>query len=100
MIKVIITSRRPNVNVPFYMRPQTVNDVLEIQQAEGKFIRESRNISEDGLTFTYEGIWNTIEDYHEFRGHTCVTDYGNERTSYNLENGINVSTTVLDYMDQ
>lgn len=100
MIKVIITSRRSNTNTPFFMRPQTINDVLEIQQNEGKFVRESRNLSEDGLTFTYEGIWKTIEDYQEFKTHTCVVDYGNERTAYNLENSISVSTTVLDYMDQ
>ena len=100
MIKVIITSRRPSTSVPFFMRPQIVNDVLEIQQTQGKFVRESRNISDDGLTFTYEGIWNTVEDYHAFRGNTAVTEYGNARTAYNLENGINVSTTVLDYMDQ
>ncbi len=99
MIKVVIATRRPNTNVPFYTRPQTVNDVLEIQQSEGKFLRESRNLSEDGLIFTYEGVWNTIEDYNEFRSHSCIVDYGNLRTNYNLENGIGVVTTVLDYMD-
>lgn len=100
MIKVIITSKRPDTSVPFFMRPQTINDVLEIQQNEGKFVRESRNLSDDGLTFTYEGIWNTIEDYQEFRNHSCAVDYGNRRTAYNLENGIDVVTTVLDYMDK
>jgi hypothetical protein len=63
MIKVVITTRRPVKTIPYYTRPQTVNDVLEIQQAEGKFLRETRNLSEDGLIFTYEGVWNTIEDY-------------------------------------
>jgi len=100
MIKVIISSRRPATNIPFFTRPQLINDVLETQQNEGKFIRESRNLSEDGLTFTYEGIWKTVADYNEFKNHSYVVNYGNDRTNYNLENGINVSTTVLDYMDQ
>lgn len=99
MIKVVIATRRPVKTIPYYTRPKTVNDVLEIQQAEGKFLRESRNISEDGLVFTYEGVWNSIEDYNEFRTHSCVVDYGNERTNYNLEHGISVVVTVLDFME-
>jgi hypothetical protein len=99
MIKVIITARRPANNIPFYTRPMIINGILEIQQTEGKFLRESRNISEDGLIFTYEGIWNSIEDYNEFRANDQVVEYGNQRTAYNIENGISIVTTVLDYMN-
>jgi hypothetical protein len=100
MIKLVIENRRPSTDVPYYTRPVLVSDLLNLQKGRGKFITESRNLSEDGLVFTYEAIWNTIEDYNEFIAHAAVMEYANERIAYNLENGITISTKILDYMSQ
>jgi HKD family nuclease len=100
MIKLVIENRRPSTDIPYYTRPVLVSDLLNLQKATGKFITESRNLSEDGLVFTYEGIWDTIEDYNQFVTHAAVIEYTNERIAYNLENGITISTKILDYMSQ
>ena len=100
MIKLVIENRRPTVDVPYYTRPVLVTDLLNLQKATGKFITESRNLSEDGLVFTYEGIWNSIEDYNDFVTHAAVIEYANDSIAYNLENGITISTKILDYMSQ
>lgn len=100
MIKLIIENRRPTTDIPYYTRPVLVSEALNLQKATGKFITESRNLSEDGLVFTYEGIWDNIEAYNEFVTHAAVIEYANDRIAYNLENGITISTKILDYMSQ
>jgi hypothetical protein len=83
MIKLVIENRRPTTDIPYYTRPVLVSDLLNLQKAAGKFITESRNLSVDGLVFTYEAIWNTIEDYNEFIAHAAVTEYTNDIIAYN-----------------
>lgn len=99
MIKIVVSSSRPDVSIPFFMRTPEMEQILEEFRSQGKFLTEARSVSDDGLTFTYEGIFNTMEDVKEWKNNPEVQQYFKDRDDYNETNGISITTKMLDYMD-
>jgi hypothetical protein len=91
MLRVTNVFQRPSVDVLFHnanMTPEFFEHVKTTYKDTNKAVNIQVSKSDDLLTMTTVWVWNTPEDYAEYRADPAVQDWIATRDAHNLANGI------------
>jgi hypothetical protein len=94
MIHQRIVSTRPSTDVNFFVFSQEHQQFLEDFQQQGKIISRESSYSDNNLAEVIDIIFNTAEDFQEFRNSDITKNTADLRRAHNAKKGIRVTVTI------
>jgi hypothetical protein len=88
MYKITTIHTRPNTTTPFYRRDADVAALSTEARLNGKLLSEESSLSEDKLTVTYIGVWDSFQSFDVFSKTEVVLAFRAAKLEHNRTNNI------------